>query len=138
MWRGHFLTRLAQQIAISGRSGPPADGAQMCRENARIIGGSGTNILPAVIIQDSRAYLGIPDDFERLALCIIGNAGQLECLQVRGIAVEEPGEAILPVGRLTAILRESIAYYKREEAELRKKSPPHLGASAVIDPPAGR
>lgn len=40
--------------------------------------------------------------------------------EVRGVAVEEPGEAILPVGRLTSILRESMDSEVRLDADERR------------------
>jgi hypothetical protein len=54
------------------------------------------DIAPSIIVQNGRADFGVPKHLDALALCVGGNAGEADSLQVSSIApqfLDEPRPA---------------------------------------------
>jgi hypothetical protein len=58
------------------------------RQHFRIVRQPLPDITPSVFIENGGADLGIPEHLEALALRIVGNAGEADCLQVGSVAAQ--------------------------------------------------
>ena len=80
--------RRLKKVAIGGGGGAPADGAEMGGQDVGLVRKASAHAGPAVGVENPCADFGVPDHLQRLALGVVGNAGEAQRLDRAGGGVD--------------------------------------------------